>query len=815
MYELAYVTRGNSDPRGKEHVYFACHPDDLNRYLPEIAADIHATHNCAIYYDSDPRAERSIEEMYPALYEMKLFVIPVTEAFLYTENRARCVEYAYATSHDIPVLPLLQQPGLEKIFNELCGNRQFLDKYTHDATAIPYAEKLEKFLRATLLGDELLAKVRAAFDAYIFLSYRKKDRAYAQELMRLIHRNDFCRDIAIWYDEYLEPGMNFEESIRVALEKSCLFTLVVTPRLLEKNDLGEDNYIKAVEYPLATKSEHPTPVLPAEMEDTNRTDMTIDYEGIPPIINGRDQFELSDALMAHLTGMVIREDDDDREHNFFIGLAYLGGIDVEVDHERARLLITMAAQADPPLPEALEKLVYMYRYGEGVGRDYEQAIEWQKKLVTCREECCRRDPNETTFQNLYTAMMDLQEYHAELRQWFEAKCVAEQMLSRGSLWEKHTGNRQYQVIAYEKLGDIARADGRSSEAQTYYMRGGEIQETLARERKTVQAYCNLAIIYEKIGELARLQGEENEARRFAQGALDIYEMLSIEDGYLPEIRRGLAHNHDLRGNIEQFFGNNSKARQHFEQEYAIIRQLAEEMGTVSARRDLSVSCARLGIVCEALGDMTSAEVYYLEGLKIDEALVQETETREACRNLSVSYNYLGDLAQIRGYLAQIRGDLAQMGEQYMQAWEYYEKALDIAIDLRDKADTTESKRDVMIGYDKLGNIAQRLDDQPGAQMYYYAELSLCQELADQLDTMEAWDELAVCQLNLAAVTGQHEHAQEALNIWTRLAETYSAVPEHARRREMARDRLERLNHPYLVYLAKSFLRKIKKIFNKF
>ena len=57
--------------------------------------------------------------------------------------------------------------------------------------------------------------------------------------MRLIHQNDFCRDIAIWYDEYLEPGENFNNAILKAIEKSKLFTMVVTPNLI-----NEDNYVK-------------------------------------------------------------------------------------------------------------------------------------------------------------------------------------------------------------------------------------------------------------------------------------------------------------------------------------------------------------------------------------------------------------------------------------------------------------------------------------------------------------------------------------------------------------------------------------------
>ena len=49
-------------------------------------------------------------------------------------------------------------------------------------------------------------KVKVAFDAYIFLSYRKKDRKYANELMRLIHKNDFCRDIGLGISTKLFPA---------------------------------------------------------------------------------------------------------------------------------------------------------------------------------------------------------------------------------------------------------------------------------------------------------------------------------------------------------------------------------------------------------------------------------------------------------------------------------------------------------------------------------------------------------------------------------------------------------------------------------
>ena len=81
------------------------------------------------------------------------------------------------------------------------------------------------------MSDEAYEKIRQAFDAYIFLSYRKKDRKHAQEIMSRIHENDFMRDIAIWYDENLTPGRDFNDEIFAIMNKSDIFE----PLLPESN----------------------------------------------------------------------------------------------------------------------------------------------------------------------------------------------------------------------------------------------------------------------------------------------------------------------------------------------------------------------------------------------------------------------------------------------------------------------------------------------------------------------------------------------------------------------------------------------------
>lgn len=113
---------------------------------------------------------------------------------------------------------------LSKVLRSFDKNfeRLHLDKSTTDSTVISYQLKLKKFIESVLLRDGLIEKIKASFSGYIFLSYRKKDRKFVQDVMKAIHYNEFCRDIAIWYDEYLIPGEDFNETILKTLVKKSV-----------------------------------------------------------------------------------------------------------------------------------------------------------------------------------------------------------------------------------------------------------------------------------------------------------------------------------------------------------------------------------------------------------------------------------------------------------------------------------------------------------------------------------------------------------------------------------------------------------------
>ena len=140
MANMLFKVRGDGSPQGKPRVYFCCHPDDFELYFEEIAEDILSTHNCAIWY----RDDFSIfdDELKNDLLQMQLFVIPVTSKFLTDDNDALNIEFNIAVKNHIPVLPLMQESGLEALFNHKCGDLQFLNKHSTDTTEISYAEKL-------------------------------------------------------------------------------------------------------------------------------------------------------------------------------------------------------------------------------------------------------------------------------------------------------------------------------------------------------------------------------------------------------------------------------------------------------------------------------------------------------------------------------------------------------------------------------------------------------------------------------------------------------------------------------------------------
>ncbi len=598
---LGYRTRGNASPQGRPRVYLCGHPDDLAGQLEVIADEILGLQaNAAIWYRDPaygPDAALSPDE----LAQMQLVVVPVTQRFLHEDCAARLEELPCAVEQHVPVLPVLDDIALASEFNRLCGDLQCLDRHAqeHDPTALPYRERLARFLGSVLVDDDLAARVRAAFDAYVFLSYRKRDRAEAQQVMRLIHANPLCRDIAIWYDEFLVPGEGFNQAIMDALQKSAVFTLVVTPSLLQN-----PNYVMTTEWPAARDAGKPT--LPIEALPTDPGQLASLYLGLGGTISAKDRDAVGKRLEEVLRGIALKRRAGEPAHDYLIGLAYLSGIDVEVDRDRALGLITAAAEAD--LPEACERLVAMYRNGEGVVRSYRTAIAWQERLI----------------EILKGREGDLRFPSARLHKALDSLAMLKKIAGDA------VGSRKAQVEALEqamRIVDSGNLDGRFDIATSCIALGSELLGS--GDPSTARAWLDKGRAYLE----AVLAEEQGEAFSFVDGpnGLDIRTFGGFVDKKL--VRQALVACSAHIGNTYAAEDNVDEARAWFLRSIDLLEGLAAEEGSFASARHLVLVYELMARLELGEGSTAEARHWCSKGIAAAEEL-DEKNARDCLMSLN-------------------------------------------------------------------------------------------------------------------------------------------------------------------------------------
>ena len=633
--KLEMAVKGKNPNNSQTWVYVPLAAEEQG-LLPTLAEWLGKSHDVSLWINVDHTPPT--EEERTDLSEMRLFLLPVTRRAL--GDGAVMADAAYAAEHRIPLLPLFMEEGLEEEFNRTFGNLQALSPFDRDATAIPFAEKLEKYLSSVLLSDGMAERVRAAFDAYIFLSYRKKDRLLAQKLMRLIHENEFARDIAIWYDEFLVPGEDWSESIEEALAKSRLFALAVTPNLLE-----EGNFVKNVEYPAACVAGKP--IVAAEVAETDREALTSAFPNLPAVV-GAETAALPEALLSALSGIALRENDADPVHNFFIGLAYLSGIDVERDPERALTLITSSAEAG--VPEAMEKLSQMYETGDGAERDYEASALWMEKLAAIRRRQWEQKQTEESYDAYFSALSDAVEKWLELARTAEADRLGALMCALAEDAARRLSLRTERdlVHAYSLLGDVAMEQRDFIRAKARYGEAYGRVLSLVQERNTVSLRRELSVCYCKLGDVALEYFAPSEAVAWFEKKYDLDSALFRETGSIRD-RRALVAACNRLGDALMREGAD-RCEELYREGYGLLLSLEGEADSLAFRRDLSVSYERLGGVAERQEKWSEAAAWYLKAYEISRDLVERFGTVRVHRDLAVHCYHLGNVAQEQGDL---------------------------------------------------------------------------------------------------------------------------------------------------------------------
>ena len=724
-----YITRGMSAPKGKPRVYFSCHPADFNTAFPLITEDILKHSNCAIWYDTEPSVPANEQELEEILSDMQLAVFAVTSVFLEEENRARNVELPLAMKHHVPVLPIMLENGLGYKFSNTCAKIQVVSKYVNDPTATPYEEVLETFLNSVLVGDELAEKVRNAFDAYVFLSYRKKDRSHAQRLMRLIHENPQFRDIAIWYDEYLVPGEAFNDAIKDAFAKSSLFAMAVTPHLEE-----EGNYVMRVEYPMARDREivdERFEVVPVEMYEKKngifgkpwrikqarlKKCKDFKYTEITDLKDEHQRTELDRAFIEALARMAKKPNDGSAQHRFFIGLAYLNGIDMEVDPEKALELLESASKDREPCMDATAKLADMYRNGEGVEANQQTAIFWQERLAEqylhAYEENHNPDEHKGYGTAHFKALRKLSDMYKESGDLSKAVEIAQKAFKFSHELDKEVGIREQerdQALILNRLGSLYRESGDTSAAEEYFGKAARIYERQAGEIGTQRARRDLSISYERLGDLHRKRGDYVRAEAYYQKAKTIREELNA------------AH------------------------------------PTAASRRDLSAIWTKLGNVRKSMKQYDDAAVYYIKALAMDEVLAAEIKAPQSYDDYGVSLVKTGDIHKARG--------------RFADAAECYEKACGIFKENIEKTASNGFREHYAGGCEKLASARKKLGEKAEADRLYREAVDLRQQLYDSAKTIANASALATSYYNYGIFRKSKDYLSRARQLWDELSKT--------------------------------------------
>ena len=733
-------TRGQSDARGKPRVWLTCHPEDAETALPKVREDLLRHANCAVWHDAEMTAPYDPRELEACLDEMQLVVLAVTSRFLYTEHRAKDVELKYALRQHIPVLPILLESGLSREFNRVTDTKlQVVNRNVSDPTATPYDDVLDTYLKSVLVGDELARQVRDAFDAYVFLSYRKKDRRHAQRLMHLIHENRQFRDIAIWYDEFLVPGEKYDGAIKAAFEKSGLFALAVTPNLLEPK-----NYVLREEYPMAWKRRREKgdlEIVPVELyeaergdERTERLKMETVYRDIPPIQDEHNPIEMNAALLEALERIAKKENDGSARHRFFIGLAYLCGIDVEINQARALELIRSAAEDPEPCYDATEKLVDMYKTGDGVARNPGTAIEWQRKLCAQYRAAyeAQHDPDAhmgygTRFFRATIALSDMLRDAGDNE---SAYAAANHALAFGKMLQDEVGVREVDrdiALICNRLGGLCRELGDIARADDYYRRSMEVYQRLARDMGTARARRDMSVSLERLGDICRKQKNRDEAEKLYAQARDIR------------------------------------------------AALAESQGTANARRDLSAILTKLGNIGKDRGDFDGAAKRYAEALEIDRVLAEEQKTPQARDDWAVSLVKLGDVRR------------KQM--QYRDAVELLSQAVRIFDENARATGSVQYRKNLAAGLEKLAKAADAFNQPEWAGQCYDCALKIREDLAEAFPSHTTRHELATCCFMCAEFRRDHAMMARALRLWEEMCPRH---PEYGVYVKNARRMLDRL-----------------------
>ncbi len=625
--DLKYKTEGLTSPEGKPNVYFCCHPNAFEKVFDSTRGELlYAENSLAIwYYDpSDGKFDR--ERLREQFDRMQLFVVYVTKDFLFSENDARTFEFAYALQHRIPILPIINDPDLVNPFYSICGTMDYISKTEaeRDKTKLPYITQLTEFLKRVVIGDELIKRIENEFACSIFLSYRKKDRQQALKLMKTIHEDAVLREAAIWFDDFLVPGEDFNEAIRDKITKSDLFLMSVTPSLLEKG-----NYVADEEYPAAKRLNKD--ILAVEMVPTDIDDLAAEFRGLekPIIIDDAERIVemITDKLLDKIRGRTVITP----EHLYLLGMAYFTGTCTEVNREIGYTYLYISAENDY-IP-AIRKMMDVYALGDGVRRDPEAALTWHAKLMSLLDAELTNEKTPEKYSEI------CKEYISFINTLFatnkhEAAVLASLTLgkyAREMIGNDNKDGNRYLAASQFYIADYYYKTDNLSRAMELYESAVSVGEKAMTDGGNIGDALNLAVYCDRLGNYYRQQKDYRKAEEWFVKALELRQILAKTGGY--EELQSLYISLNKLGLVCKDNEEYEDAREWFESAYILSTKVMNATNRSDVAHEAASITNNLGMMHMYLREFKKAEMRIIESLKIYNMLLSATRSADSMEGI--------------------------------------------------------------------------------------------------------------------------------------------------------------------------------------
>lgn len=408
--------RGSEIQRHQQRIFLCWNSENITvrDILIQDLLSQDAGTNCVVSWLETPNGIVDENELEQELQETEAIVLIVSQEFLDQAKTKLPPEYRIAKEIKRPILPVALEPMLFPQFTELAGA-------VHGISIIDeeYRIKLKAQLNNLLTSEDLIQEINNnAFTGRLFLSYRKKDLALARKFMKIFHDNKGFQSIAIWYDNFLIAGRVFDEEIEKSINNAEVFALMATPNITEPG-----NYVMQREYPYALKQKKC--MVAVLFEDLDKSAFKNSYEHFNFCVPIEDIYTAFRKALPIKTFIF----DITPERGFLLGTAFLKGIMVEKDVDRAIILLTNSAYGGNFQSAEMLGKVYFDLL------KYDDALYWYKKAAEISQTKNGNDNTEAAriYSIIASNYIECGDYKSALEWSLKALPIQEKYPSKDSL----------------------------------------------------------------------------------------------------------------------------------------------------------------------------------------------------------------------------------------------------------------------------------------------------------------------------------------------------------------------------------------------